>query len=249
MIKSVEVTGRSEDEAIASALEEIGLTRDDVSVEIIERAKSGFLGLKNTPAVVRITYEAMDDRVGQVEGFLSGLFEHMGVDISMDIREEDDSLNIILSGEDPGAIIGRRGEVLDAIQRLTSNAVNKGKSGRMRINIDAENYRQRRNETLENLASRTAGKVMKYRRNMTLEPMNAYERHVIHTALQSYEYISTHSVGTEPNRRIVVSYGRKDTEGVREGTHKNESQQRQQQQTSQAFEKGSQPKTRYREWS
>ena len=102
MIKSVEVTGRSEDEAIASALEEIGLTRDDVSVEIIERAKSGFLGLKSTPAIVRITYEAKDDRAGHVEGFLSGLFERMGVDIMMDVQEEGGSLNVTLSGEENG---------------------------------------------------------------------------------------------------------------------------------------------------
>ena len=224
MIKSVEVTGKNEDEAIASALDEIGLSRDEVSVEILERAKSGFLGLKSTPAVVRITYEVADetvingDRSVSVEGFLTGLFERMEIDIKMEIKEDDGAVNVTLYGQDPGAIIGRRGETLDAIQRLTNNVINRGTTGRMRVNIDAENYRQRRNETLENLAERTAGKVMKYRRSMTLEPMNAYERHVIHTALQSYDYISTHSVGTEPNRRIVVSYGRKSTDGGRENT-------------------------------
>ena len=224
MIKSVEVTGKNEDEAIASALDEIGLSRDEVSVEILERAKSGFLGLKSTPAVVRITYEVADeaviagDRSIGAEDFLTGLFERMEIDIKIDIKEEDGALNVTLSGQDPGAIIGRRGETLDAIQRLTNNVVNRGTTGRKRVNIDAENYRQRRNETLESLAERTAGKVMKYRRSMTLEPMNAYERHVIHTALQSYDYISTHSVGTEPNRRIVVSYGRKNSEGGHEGS-------------------------------
>jgi len=124
------------------------------------------------------------------------------------VTENDDSISVILTGRDPGALIGRRGETLDAIQHLTNYVVNRGVSGRVRINLDAENYRQRRNETLENLAARTAGKVIKYRRNMTLDPMNAYERHVIHSALQNYEHVSTYSVGTEPNRRIVVAYGR-----------------------------------------
>ena len=239
MIKSVEVTGKNEDEAIASALDEIGLSRDEVSVEILERAKSGFLGLKSTPAVVRITYEVADEaiitggRSISVEGFLTGLFERMEIDIKMDIKEDDGAMNVTLYGQDPGAIIGRRGETLDAIQRLTNNVVNRGTTGRMRVNIDAENYRQRRNETLENLAERTAGKVMKYRRNMTLEPMNAYERHIIHTALQSYDYISTHSIGTEPNRRIVVSYGRKSSEASREDGRGNQQRRSPQSQPTQ----------------
>ena len=267
MIKSVEVTGKNEDEAITSALQEIGLSRDEVSVEIVERAKSGFLGLKSTPAIVRITYEIADEQIENdvsVESFLTGLFERMGIDIKMDIREEDDSVYVTLYGQDPGAIIGRRGETLDSIQRLTNNVINRGKSGRIRVNIDAENYRQRRNETLENLAERTAGKVMKYRRNMTLEPMNAYERHVIHTALQSYDYISTHSVGTEPNRRIVVSYGRKNSDSAREGVRGNQQHRTQYQPTrenSQPTADEQQPSiqhheeqpptanTRYREWS
>jgi len=208
MTKSIEVTGRSEDEAIEIALEELGLSRDDVSVEIIERAKSGFLGLKSTPAVVRVFYDVKEDRSERVESFLSGLFMRMGVDVGIDLLESEGSINVTLTGNDPGALIGRRGETLDALQHLTNYVVNRGVSGRVRINLDAENYRQRRNETLESLAARTAGKVMKYRRNMTLDPMNAYERHIIHSALQNYEHITTYSVGSEPNRRIVVAYGR-----------------------------------------
>ena len=208
MVKSIEISGKTEDEAIETALEQLSLTRDEVSVEIVERAKTGFLGLKNTPAVVKVLYEAKEDHTGGVEGFLSGLFERMGVVTEMSVSEGEGSINVILSSNDPGALIGRRGETLDAIQHLTNYVVNREGSGRARVNLDAENYRQRRNETLETLATRTAAKVMKYRRNMTLDPMNAYERHIIHAALQEYENISTYSIGSEPNRRIVVAYGR-----------------------------------------
>ena len=208
MTKTIEVTGKTEDEAVETALEQLKLTRDDVSIEIIERAKTGFLGLKNTPAIVKVTYEAKEDRTERVGSFIEGLLKRMDVESDVDISEGDGSIEVILTGKDPGALIGRRGETLDAIQHLTNYVINRGGSGRVRVNIDAENYRQRRNETLETLAAKTAGKVIKYRRNMTLDPMNAYERHVIHTALQSYENISTYSVGSEPNRRIVVAYNR-----------------------------------------
>jgi len=208
MEQSIEVSGRTEEEAIETALEQLGLTRDDVSVEILEQAKTGFLGLKNTPATIKVIYEIKEDRTMRVEGFLTGLLERMDVDADFKVTDNQDSIDVVLTGSDPGALIGRRGETLDAIQHLTNYVINRGATGRVRINLDAENYRQRRNETLESLASRTAGKVIKYRRNMTLDPMNAYERHVIHAALQDYEHISTYSVGSEPNRRIVVAYGR-----------------------------------------
>jgi len=207
MQKSIEVQGRTEDEAIELALEQLGMSRDDVSVEIVEQARSGFLGLKNAPAIIKVTYEVNEERTEQVESFLTGLFERMDIDVSLDIKDEESAISVILTGKDPGALIGRRGETLDAIQHLTNYVVNRSVSGRVRINLDAENYRQRRNEALENLAAKTAGKVIKYRRNMTLDPMNAYERHVIHTALQEHEQISTFSVGSEPNRRVVVAYG------------------------------------------
>ena len=208
MIKSIEVSARTEDEAIESALEQLGLARDDVSVEIVERAKTGFLGLKNTPAVVKVVYNSKGDRIEIVENFLSGLFLRMEIDAGLEVTEENGTVNVVMTSKDPGALIGRRGETLDSIQHLTNYVVNRGGTSRIRVNLDAENYRARRNETLENLAARTAGKVMKYRRNMTLDPMNAYERHVIHSALQNYENISTYSIGNEPNRRIVVAFGR-----------------------------------------
>jgi len=216
MLKSIEVQGRTEDEAIEVALEQLGMSRDDVSVEILEQAKTGFLGLKSTPAIVKVEYEAREECVEQIDAFLAGLFMRMGIEVDVKITEGEGSINVTLTGKDPGALIGRRGETLDAIQHLTNYVINRSVTGRVRINLDAENYRQRRNESLENLASRTAGKVIKYKRNMTLDPMNAYERHVIHSALQEHEQVSTYSVGSEPNRRVVISYGKNNENSERE---------------------------------
>ncbi len=209
MLKSIEVSGKTEDEAIQTALEQLGLGRDEVSVEIVERAKAGFLGLKSTPAVVKVTYESVTSNSERVEGFLTGLFMRMDVNAKPEITENEGVVSVNLTGEDPGMLIGRRGETLDAIQHLTNYVVNRNVSGRVRVNIDTENYRQRRNEALERLAEKVAGKAVKYKRNMTLEPMNSYERHIIHTALQEYENVTTYSIGTEPNRRVVVVFERK----------------------------------------
>ena len=218
MLKSIEISGKTEEDAIEAALEQLGLSRDDVSVEILEQAKSGFLGLKSSPALVKVIYEEKEtnNRKDKVENFITGLLERMEVQADMEITDNEDSISVVLTGKEPGALIGRRGETLDAIQHLTNYVVNRGAAGRVRINLDAENYRQRRNETLESLAARTAGKVLKYRRNMTLDPMNAYERHIIHSALQEHEGISTYSVGSEPNRRVVVVYGKSGDSGNRD---------------------------------
>ncbi len=213
MLKSIEVSGKSEDDAIQSALDQLGLQRDEVSVEIVERAKAGFFGLKSTPAVVRVTYESDVSNSERIEDFLTGLFLRMGVRAKPEISEGDGVVSVNLTGEDPGVLIGRRGETLDAIQHLTNYVINTGATGRVRVNIDAENYRERRNEALERLAEKVASKVIKYRRNMTLEPMNSYERHIIHTALQETDNVTTYSIGTEPNRRIVVAYERKSAAG------------------------------------
>ena len=145
----------------------------------------------------------------RIEQFIKGLLEHMGSDaVPHAVKKEDDTYCVELVGENLGILIGRRGETLDAIQHLTNYAVNRGKQKRLRINVDAENYRLKREESLQHLARKVAGKVVKYRRNITLEPMNAYERHVIHAALQDHPDVTTFSTGTEPNRRIVVSYSR-----------------------------------------
>ena len=212
MIKSIEVTGKTEEEAISSALAQLSKSRDEVSVEIIERAKSGFLGLGASPAVVRVSYEVVDTQKEKAERFLRGLLEHMGTEAQIDITErEDGGLNINLSGSGMGAIIGRRGETLDAIQHLVNYSVNRGSDKRLHINVDAENYRSKREESLVRLAEKMAAKAVKYKRSMALEPMNSYERHVIHTALQNYEGVSTASTGVEPNRRVVVTYEKPET--------------------------------------
>ena len=142
----------------------------------------------------------------RMERFLTGLMEHLDNAAKPVITQgEDGSFHVELVGSNLGALIGRRGETLDAIQQLTNYSVNRGQNKRVRIHLDAENYRAKREETLERLARKTAGKALKYHRNMTLEPMNAYERHVIHAALQDYEGVTTYSTGSEPNRRVVVA--------------------------------------------
>ena len=232
MLKTLEKSGKTEEAAIAAALEELGLDRDDVSVEIVERAKSGFLGIGASPAVIRVQYEAPDEEAEQeaapaepeasvepaapadepesyarIRTFVSGLLEHMGIQAQIDITARDNGgVNVNLSGSGMGAVIGRRGETLDAIQHLTNYAVNRGSDKHMHISVDAESYRAKREESLVRLAEKMAAKAIKYKRSMALEPMNSYERHVIHTALQDYEGVTTSSTGTEPNRRVVVSY-------------------------------------------
>lgn len=207
MIVTIQVSGKTEEEAIASALKQLGKDMDEVSIEVVERAKSGFLGIGSSDAVVKVSYERSETKSEKVSEFLEGLFQHMNVKADAQIVSEDENtININLVGENLGALIGRRGETLDAIQHLANYSVNRGDSNRVRINIDAENYRAKRTESLERLANKVAGKVSKYRRNITLEPMNAYERHVIHTALQNVEGVTTYSTGTEPNRRVVVAY-------------------------------------------
>ena len=145
----------------------------------------------------------------RIETFMKGLLEHMGSDaVPVATKSGEDTYSVELQGNALGMLIGRRGDTLDAIQHITNYAVNHGQGKRVRINVDAENYRQKREESLVRLANKVAGKVVKSHRNITLEPMNAYERHVIHAALQDYPDVTTYSTGTEPGRRIVVAYSR-----------------------------------------
>ena len=153
--------------------------------------------------------KAAGDRTERIVDFLTGLMEHLDNDARPQVTlGEDGSYQVELVGSDLGALIGRRGETLDAIQQLTNYAVNRGRTHRVRIHIDAEHYRAKREESLKRLANKVAAKVVKYRRNITLEPMNAYERHVIHETLQDYPDVITYSTGTEPNRRTVVAFSR-----------------------------------------
>ena len=206
MTKMIEVSGKTEEEAIAAGLEQLGKTRDEVSVEVVERSKKGVLGIGRTDAVVRLSYEVADTQRDRVERYLRGLLDCMGIEADIEITErEGGGLVANLSGSAMGAVIGRRGETLDAIQHLVNYSVNRG-SEKMHISVDAENYRSKREESLVRLAEKMAAKAVKYKRSMALEPMNSYERHVIHTALQNYEGVSTASTGVEPNRRVVVTY-------------------------------------------
>ena len=274
MRQFIDVTGKTEEEAINRALEQLKLDRDDVSVEILERAKAGFLGLGSCPAKVRVSYgedeepaapaqpkaekvredkpktekprtekkpaekpqrreepvkkesapkteeaqtvkapedlgeEVDDERAQEIRKFLSGLLQQMEVQAEVKVYlPEKGRYKVFLEGQGLGAIIGRRGETLDAIQQLTSYSVNRTGS-RVHVQLDAENYRAKREQSLERLANKVAGKVVKYRRSVTLEPMNAYERHVIHTALQEVPGVTTYSTGVDPNRRVIVAYDR-----------------------------------------
>ena len=297
-MKYLDMTGKTEEEAVGRALAQLGLDRDEVSVEILERAKSGFFGIGASPAKVRVTYgleeepapapapkpaekrpeapkpapkaEAKpaekpekpeaekapeapkadkaprkkkknkdkpqrketegeeelnlplpepedlgepcggdDEKAARIRAFLEGLLQHMDAAAQVTVYQpEKGRYKVILEGEKLGALIGRRGETLDAIQQLTNYSVNRGSDKRVRIHVDAENYRLKREQSLQHLARKVAAKVIKYKRNVTLEPMNAYERHVIHTALQDVENVTTYSMGTEPNRRVIVAYDR-----------------------------------------
>ena len=276
MREFIDVTGKTEDEAIKKALAQLNMDRFDVSIEVLERAKSGFLGIGAAPAKVRVFYgeeemeaavvsapvapaapavekpqqprkeqkkndkprrektekkpakpaekaevkaevptapvvlgeEVDDEKAKAIKAFLSGLLEQMDAEAEIKVYlPEKGRYKVILEGESIGALIGRRGETLDAIQQLTSYAVNRT-GGRVRIQLDAEGYREKREQSLQHLAHKVAGKVVKYRRSVTLEPMNAYERHVIHTALQDVAGVTTYSTGTDPNRRVIVAYDR-----------------------------------------
>ena len=295
MEKSIITTGKTIDDAVEAALQQLGLTRDDVTYQVISLPKSGFFGIGAVPAKVQVTYEAPDlkpavkteapkaevkaeapkpekkeeavaaPRIAlsaasrskpkaakpaapkaekpvekkpvekkerapkapkaetkreyvpaapgsneeKIEQFIAGLLENMGSKaVPHCWAENENSYRVELTGEGLGFLIGRRGETLDAIQHLANYAVNRSVDGHVRINVDAECYREKREDSLRRYARKKAQQVLKNRRRTTLEPMNAYERHVIHAALQDMDNITTHSTGTEPNRRVVIEYVR-----------------------------------------
>lgn len=204
MDKYVEKTGKTVDEAIAKALEELGADMDSVEIEVLEEGNKGLLGiLGNKNARVKVRRKS--SKKEEAEGFLNELLYRMGVDATLDIKEDDERLEINIEGKDSGIIIGRRGETLDAIQYLTSLVVNKGGTSYKRVVVDVENYREKRKRTLVSLAKKLAEKAQKERKNITLEPMNPYERRIIHSTLQFEKNIRTYSVGEEPNRKVVIS--------------------------------------------
>ena len=308
MEKTIVSTGKTIDLAIEAALTQLGLDRDSVSVQVLQQAKTGFLGFGAQPAKVQVTYEAPDPVVvpekpksalgsasrskpkakpivekkpeqpknveapkaekkaeapkaepakadqpkaekpkkerkhetpkapkapkehkepketklartytpaapgsteEKIETFIKGLLEHMGSKaVPHAFKENDNTYFVELVGEDLGYLIGRRGDTLDALQHLANYSINRNVDGHIRINVDAESYREKREDSLRRYARKKAQQVLKARRRTTLEPMNAYERHVIHAALQDMENITTHSTGTEPNRRVVIEFVR-----------------------------------------
>ena len=280
MEKTIVTTGKTIDLAIETALTQLGLTRDDVSVQVLAQAKSGFLGIGASPAKVEVTYESHEapkSALGaasrskpkakkvevpkvetpkveapkkaeapkaepkkaekkpepkkaepkkvappkefapaapgsveeKIEQFIKGLLEHMNSKaVPHAWKSEDSTYCVELVGEDLGYLIGRRGDTLDAIQHLANYAINRNVEGHIRINVDAEDYREKREESLRRYAQKKAQQVLKAHRRTTLEPMNAYERHVIHATLQDTDRITTYSVGSEPNRRVVIEYVR-----------------------------------------
>jgi len=198
-------TGNSVEEAIEMALEELDLLQEDVSVEVLEEPGKGFLGLGGKEAKVRVI--ADKDPVFLAERFLSDLLGHMNIAAEIEIEREAGQLYVEIIGErhdDMGVIIGKRGDTLDAIQYLLSLIVNKGRDQYIRVLLDTENYREKREKTLIDLANKMANKAIRRGRSVKLDPMNPYERRIIHSALQSFEGISTYSVGEEPYRRIVI---------------------------------------------
>ena len=295
MEKTLTATGKTIDLAVEAALAQLGLSRDDVSVQVLQQAKAGFLGFGAQPAKVQVTYEVPDPVVvpekpksalgsasrskpkvnnpapapekkpeaskaekkaeapkaepkkeqpkkeqpkaerkprqekpaapkaepkvyalaldgsveQQIEVFLKGLLEQMGSNaVPHCVKVDENTYKTELVGDDLGYLIGRRGDTLDAIQHLANYSVGRNVEGHIRINVDAEDYRAKREDSLRKYARKKAQQVLKARRRTTLEPMNAYERHVIHAALQDMENITTHSTGTEPNRRVVIEYVR-----------------------------------------
>ncbi len=228
MKKMIEQEGKTVEEAIKAGLDLLGLTEADVTIEIIEKEKAGFLGIGSKPAKVKLTSleEYEEEKEEQVEEkkekneeectvdeasvnlaktFLTDIFSKMNVKVEVKCEGKGKDIKINLSGDEMGAVIGRRGETLDALQYLTTLAVNRTSEEYHKVSVDTENYRSEREKTLRNLALRLAEKAKKNRKNVALEPMNAYERKIIHSALQEDEMIHTYSVGEEPNRKIIIS--------------------------------------------
>ncbi len=205
MSEWVEFEAKTVDEALTAALLKLETTSDQIDYEVIEKENSGFLGLFSKSAKIRVCRRQKPDQV--VEEFLEKLFEKMNleVEIILDFDEEENVISIELKGEDMGVLIGKRGQTLDSIQYLTSLVVNKKNPDKyVKIKIDTENYRERRRETIENLAKNIASKVKKTRKAAYLEPMNPYERRIIHSTLQENKYVETYSEGQEPFRKVVV---------------------------------------------
>ena len=201
----IEVSAKTVDDAITEASIKLGTTSDKIEVEVIEKGSTGFLGIKSKPAIIKARKK--NDTVDNIREFLENVFSAMNMEVTIDIKkaEDDKVYEVELSGKEMGLLIGKRGQTLDSLQYLTNLAVNKHSDGYIKVKLDTEDYRQRRKDTLENLAKNIAYKVKRTKRPVSLEPMNPFERRVIHSALQGDRYVETHSEGEEPFRHVVVT--------------------------------------------
>lgn len=203
----IEISAKTVNEAITDACRKFGVTSDRLEYQVIEEGSSGFLGIGSKPAIIKAAVKIEEVSIEDVaRNFLDKVFEAMNMNVTVEIKydEEEKSMDIDLAGNEMGVLIGKRGQTLDSIQYLVSLVVNKEMEEYVRVKVDTEDYRQRRKETLENLAKNIAYKVKKTRRPLSLEPMNPYERRIIHSALQNDRYVTTYSEGEEPFRHVVV---------------------------------------------
>jgi len=224
-MKEIIKKGKKVEDAVKMALEELGLTEDQVEVEVISEGNKGIFGIGSKDAEVIVRYsenkkedvtvvsdKELSDNEKLTKEFLSTIFDKMGIEADIAIKSDGDKIDVDVSGEKMGIIIGRRGETLSSLQYLTNLVVNRKSDEYVKVSIDTENYKQKREEALIRLANKTAEKVVKYKRSFTLEPMNPYERRIIHSALQSNDKICTYSTGNEPMRRVVIAQNRENKE-------------------------------------
>ena len=201
----IEVSAKTVEDALTDASVQLGITSDQLEYEIVEKGSSGFLGIGSKNAVIRVKVKSSIE--DEVKKFLTSVFNAMNMEVEIIINKNEDEkfLDVELKGDDMGVLIGKRGQTLDSLQYLTSLAINKHRDEYYKVKIDTEDYRKRRKDTLENLAKNIAYKVKRTKRAVSLEPMNPFERRVIHSALQNDKYVTTHSEGEEPYRHVVVT--------------------------------------------
>ena len=207
----IKISAKTVDDAITEACQKFEVTSDKLEYEVLEEGSTGFLGFNSKPAVINARVKEEEAKADdKAKSFLADVFKSMNLAVVIDTKynEVDNTLDIDLSGDDMGILIGKRGQTLDSLQYLVSLVVNKGDGDYVRVKVDTENYRQRRKDTLENLAKNISFKVKRTKRSVSLEPMNPYERRIIHSALQNDKYVTTHSEGEEPFRRVVVTLKR-----------------------------------------
>ncbi len=204
----IEVSAKTVSDAITEACQKLMVSSEKLEYEVVEEGSSGFLGIGAKPAIIKAKVKNSIEDIAKI--FLDDVFRAMNLEVIVDIKydEAGRSMDIDLSGNEMGVLIGKRGQTLDSLQYLVSLVVNKDTEDYIRVKVDTENYRQRRKETLENLAKNISYKVKRTKRPVSLEPMNPYERRIIHSALQNDRYVTTHSEGEEPYRHVVVALKR-----------------------------------------